>query len=142
MIRRKENLLGIAGKETIKKEDTNYDDEARNLGTTISKNLSIFLNEETLKSNIKQLQTTLKATLEEDKNINVIIEKHLSQQETIQKDSSHPFMEDILQYVKMIPLQLLIIGRPKSGKSTLAKAIAKTYNLVYISVESMVQKVF
>jgi len=36
----------------------------------------------------------------------------------------------------------LIIGRPKSGKSTLAKVIAKKYNIVYISVESMIEKVF
>ena len=42
----------------------------------------------------------------------------------------------------MVPLQLLILGRPKSGKSTLAKAIAKKYSLVYISVESMIDKVF
>lgn len=41
-----------------------------------------------------------------------------------------------------MPLQLLILGRPKSGKTTLAKAIAKKYNLVYISIESMIDKVF
>ncbi|MFM7855558.1 MAG: AAA family ATPase [Flammeovirgaceae bacterium] len=35
-------------------------------------------------------------------------------------------------------MQLLIIGRPKSGKTTLAKAIAKKYNLVLISIESMI----
>jgi adenylate kinase family enzyme len=41
-----------------------------------------------------------------------------------------------------VPLQLAIIGRPKSGKTTLAKAIAKKYNLILISVESMIEKVF
>ena len=40
-------------------------------------------------------------------------------------------MQDILQYAKLVPLQLLIIGRPKSGKTTLAKAVAKQYNLIY-----------
>jgi adenylate kinase family enzyme len=42
----------------------------------------------------------------------------------------------------MIPLQLLIIGRPKSGKTTLAKALAKKYNLVLISIESVIDKMF
>lgn len=51
-------------------------------------------------------------------------------------------MEDIISYAKMAPLQLLILGRPKSGKSSLAKAVAKHYSLVYISVESMINKVF
>lgn len=51
-------------------------------------------------------------------------------------------MEDIITYAKKEPLQLLIIGRPKSGKSILAKSIAKKYNIVYISVESMIEKVF
>ena len=36
---------------------------------------------------------------------------------------------------------MLILGRAKSGKTTLAKAIAKSYNLVYISIESMIDKV-
>ena len=51
-------------------------------------------------------------------------------------------MEDILTYAEKQPLQLLVIGRPKSGKSTLAKAIAKKYNLVYISLESAINKIF
>jgi adenylate kinase family enzyme len=50
-------------------------------------------------------------------------------------------MDDVLQYTKLVPLQLLIIGRPKSGKTTLAKSICKKYNLIYISVESAVDKV-
>ncbi len=37
---------------------------------------------------------------------------------------------------------MVIMGRPKSGKSTLAKAVAKKFNLVYISVESVIAKVF
>jgi adenylate kinase family enzyme len=51
-------------------------------------------------------------------------------------------MEDILTYAKQEPLQLLVIGRPKSGKSTLAKAIARKYNLIYISVEVAINKIF
>ena len=39
-----------------------------------------------------------------------------------------------------MPLQLLILGRSKSGKTTLAKAVSKKYSLVYISVESMIEK--
>jgi adenylate kinase family enzyme len=42
----------------------------------------------------------------------------------------------------MIPLQLIVIGRPKSGKTTLAKAIAKKYSLVLISIESIIDKMF
>lgn len=51
-------------------------------------------------------------------------------------------MADIFNFTKLVPLQLLILGRPKSGKTTLAKAIAKKYSLVYISIESMIEKVF
>ena len=42
----------------------------------------------------------------------------------------------------MVPLQLLVIGRPKSGKSSLSKAIAAKYNLVLVSFEKMVEKLF
>jgi nicotinamide riboside kinase len=54
------------------------------------------------------------------------------------RDNDDPFSEDVLEYVRMVPLQLLVIGRAKSGKSVLARAIAKKYNLVYMSIESMV----
>lgn len=47
-----------------------------------------------------------------------------------------------MMHAKLVPLQLLILGRPKSGKSSLAKAIAAKYNLVLISVEKMVEKLF
>ena len=50
------------------------------------------------------------------------------------RDNKKPFFEDILQFAKMVPLQLLMIGRPKSGKSSLAKAIAAKYNIILISV--------
>lgn len=66
----------------------------------------------------------------------------MSSQDGIAKDNANPFNEDILQFARMVPLQLLIIGRPKSGKSSLAKAIAKEYNLVLISIEKMVEKLF
>jgi adenylate kinase family enzyme len=48
----------------------------------------------------------------------------------------------VLEYARLVPLQLLVIGRPKSGKTTLARSLAKKYSLIYISVESMIEKVF
>ncbi len=57
---------------------------------------------------------------------------------TVRRDSDKTFLEDILTLAQATPLQLLIIGRAKSGKSTLAKALAKKYSLIYISIESMI----
>lgn len=74
--------------------------------------------------------------------MNTVIEKNLSYEDHVLKDVGNPFLDDILHYARLVPLQLLVIGRPKSGKSTLAKAIAKKYNLIYISIESMIEKVF
>ena len=62
----------------------------------------------------------------------------MSMDDHIVRDNKNPFFEDIIQFAKMVPLQLLMIGRPKSGKSSLAKAIAAKYNLILISVEKMV----
>lgn len=39
MMRRKETLLGISGKESVKKENKDYDEEVLNFGLNISKNL-------------------------------------------------------------------------------------------------------
>jgi len=66
----------------------------------------------------------------------------MSMDDHIQRDNANPFFEDILMYAKMVPLQLLMIGRPKSGKSSLARAIAVKYNLALISFEKMVDNLF
>lgn len=42
IVRRKENLLGIAGKESIKKEEKDFENELCNLGLQISKNMIRF----------------------------------------------------------------------------------------------------
>jgi predicted GTPase len=141
-MRRKETLLGITGKESIKKENKDYDEEVLNFGLAISRHLMKVYDDAKVQANIKEIQTQLRQIQEEDKNINTLIEKHLSMHERIIRDNANPFTEDIIQYAKMVPLQLLIIGRPKSGKSTLAKAIAAKYNLVLISFEKMVEKLF
>lgn len=101
-----------------------------------------FYDEQRSQFSIKQLQTSLRLIQEEDKNLNLVIEKHLSYEDHILKDTDNTFLQDVLQYAKLVPLQLLTIGRPKSGKTTLAKSLAKKYNLIYISVESMIDKVF
>ena len=40
IIRRKENLLGISGKDTVRKENKDFEAEVANLGLAISKNLA------------------------------------------------------------------------------------------------------
>jgi SpoVK/Ycf46/Vps4 family AAA+-type ATPase len=134
--------LGIAGKETIKKEQKDFEAEMATIGLQISRNLIKFYDETRIQSVTKELQTNLRQVQEEDKNLNTVIEKNLSFEDHIQRDSGNPFLEDIIKLAKLVPLQLLVLGRPKSGKTTLAKAIAKKYSLVYISIESMVDKIF
>ena len=58
----------------------------------------------------------------------------MSMDDHILRDNANPFFEDILMHARAVPLQLLMIGRAKSGKSSLARAIAAKYNLVLISV--------
>ena len=43
-------------------------------------------------------------------------------------------MDDVSTLAALTPLQILLFGKPKSGKTTLSKNIAQKYNLVYVSV--------
>lgn len=60
IVRRKENLLGISGKETIRKEEKDYEVELANLGLSISKNLNKFYDDARVQANIKESQTNLR----------------------------------------------------------------------------------
>lgn len=71
IIRRKENLLGISGKDTVRKENKDFEAEVANLGLSISKNIAKYHDEARLQANIKEAQTSLRQIQEEDKNINI-----------------------------------------------------------------------
>ena len=77
-MRRKEQLLDITGKETIKKEVKDFDDEFRRLSERVNESKKDFLDENRLQQNIKDLKAGLRVVLEEDKNINQIMNKNLS----------------------------------------------------------------
>jgi hypothetical protein len=95
-MRRKETLLGITGKESIKKENKDYDEEVLNFGLAISRHLMKVYDDAKVQANIKEIQTQLRQIQEEDKNINTLIEKHLSMHERIIRDNANPFTEDII----------------------------------------------
>jgi SpoVK/Ycf46/Vps4 family AAA+-type ATPase len=65
--------------------------------------------------------------------MNAFIQKYLSANTSIPKENIDTFNKDLISLTKIDPLQILIIGRAKTGKSALAKAIAKEYNIVHIS---------
>lgn len=58
----------------------------------------------------------------------------MSNSKTLPDDTENPFEDDILEYATEVPLQLLIIGRPKCGKTTLAKKMAAKYGIVHVSM--------
>jgi len=59
-MRRKESLLGIPSKESIKKELRNFDEEVLNFGLLVSRNMMKFYDEARITANIKELQANLR----------------------------------------------------------------------------------
>ena len=41
------------------------------------------------------------------------------------RDSINPYEDDVIDYANRPPLQLLLIGKPRSGRTTFSKALAK-----------------
>lgn len=70
------------------------------------------------------------------------MEQYVSNSETLPAENKNTFVDDLQEYCKLIPLQLLIVGRAKSGRSLIAQEISKRYNLVYISINSVINKLF
>ena len=50
------------------------------------------------------------------------------------------YTQDLIDYACTPTPKVLLIGKPRSGKSTLAKLLAKKLGLVHVSVENWVQK--
>lgn len=138
--KKKASMLGEERRPTVYKEELNLDEEQRLLTLKVLTQTLKFSNADRLKNSIMFLRDKLRAVLDEDKVIN--LEKYLSQQERLPADSEDPFEDDIIEYAHQTPLQLLIIGRPKCGKTALAKRLAAKYQIMHVSVENVVNKIF
>ena len=70
------------------------------LSERINENKKTFTNSQRMDDNIRELSRSLRIFLEEDKNINVVINKMLSSCKSLPKDSSKPFEDDIINLAK------------------------------------------
>ena len=138
--KKKASMLGEERRPTIFKEEINLDEEQRLLTVKVLAQTLKFASDERLKNTLTFLRDKLRVVLDEDKTIN--LEKYLSQQERLPSDTADPFDDDVIEYAHQPPLQLLIVGRPKCGKTSLAKRIAAKYQIVHVSLENSVNKIF
>lgn len=84
-------MLGIQGKEAVEKEEKDYENDVRELSLKISENKKAFTVEKRMEENIQELTKVLRVFLEEDKNLSVVMNRMLSAQQSLPKDSANTF---------------------------------------------------
>lgn len=78
--------------------------------------------------------------MEENSGIN--LENYISNHQTLPFENKRPFVDDLQEFCRLVPLQILIVGRGKSGRSAIAQEISKRYNAVYVSIPTVINKLF
>jgi len=48
--------------------------------------------------------------------------------------------QDIIDAANKEPLKLLVMGRPRAGKSTICQLLAQEFDLVHVNVENWIKK--
>ncbi|KRX06343.1 P-loop containing nucleoside triphosphate hydrolase [Pseudocohnilembus persalinus] len=58
----------------------------------------------------------------------------------LQRDTLQPFSQDIIEYANRAPLQILVHGKPKTGKTSFCKELAKMIDIVHIEPLILIEK--
>lgn len=67
---------------------------------------------------------------------------YVSKNDCLPFDNPDPFIEDLLEYSDQAPLQILVIAKPKVGKSSFCATLAKKLDIIHIDLELCLQKIF
>lgn len=66
---------------------------------------------------------------------------YFSQHQFLPNDAKNTFYQDLLDYAQDQPLQLLVIGKQKVGKTVFAKLLAEKMELEFVDLEKLVQDI-
>ncbi|CAD8103243.1 unnamed protein product [Paramecium sonneborni] len=95
----------------------------------------------------QQLQSALEVIQEQQTNIELpsfqsYLSKFISPKGQLPIDSKNPYEDDVIEYANQAPPQIFLIAKPRSGRSTFAKALAKQLDLEYLDLEKGIQRIY
>lgn len=73
--------------------------------------------------------------------LNEYISKFISAIGRIPTDSKNPYEDDVIDYANRPPQQILLVGKPRSGRSTFCKALAAKLDLELLDLDRGIQKI-
>lgn len=65
-----------------------------------------------------------------------------SKMSELPRDTSEPFVDDVIEYAQGVPMQILLIGKVRGGRSVLGRGLAKKLDVEYVDLERGVNGVF
>lgn len=70
------------------------------------------------------------------------LEQFISKTSKIADENMDAIKEDLIDYGKETPFQILVIGEPKTGKSTVSKELALKLDIEYVEIEELLEEAF
>lgn len=67
---------------------------------------------------------------------------YISKNDCLPFDNADPYIEDIIEYSNQAPLQILVLAKPRIGKSAFCASLAKKMDIFHIDPELSLQKLF
>ena len=71
-----------------------------------------------------------------------LFESYRSYYSELPTDNPDPFFDDLIEYAKQETLAILVIGKPKCGRTTLCQSLSQRLGVELVSIEAYIEKVF
>lgn len=74
--------------------------------------------------------------------LEINFEGFMSKRSRIEREKMNSMKDDLIGYGEETPLQILLVGEPKSGKSTVGKELAIKLDIEYVEIEELLEETY
>ncbi|EGR31735.1 hypothetical protein IMG5_103090 [Ichthyophthirius multifiliis] len=130
-------LIDTENKKRNKKRPKDLKEYIRTLDFNLIKQIQNHIDQSKLKISLKELK---QENQKQNSDHTLQFRQFISKGGKIPQDTLDAYKEDVLEYANKRPLQMLVMGKPKTGKSKFCSLLQKKIDIIHIEAGFLIEK--